>query len=371
LPTFTIQIDDPELDEMGDAGLIARHLGCRPKVLRFGETDVLTTYPSLVRAAEAPVIDTACAALLGLAREAHAQGYKAALSGEGADEWLASYPWYRVHKWLGLADVIPGLRISQFLRRAFLTLSGAPRFPRHVIREIEKQVGGYNAWLDVYGLMSLSKLRFFSPQMLEVMNEHPAYADIDLNRERLRRWHPLHRAIYLGARIQLPGLLLHAKGDRVAMHSSVQIRYPFLDEDVVSFLAKLHPSWKLHGFTGKYLLRLLAERWLPPAVVWRRKILFQAPFAGLHMDNPPAFVEQLFSAESLRKTGYFDPAAVAHWRRTSRHMRPHSAQRISVEMGLAAVFSTQLWHHLFIDSSLAALPLAADATGQYCPQAGG
>jgi asparagine synthase (glutamine-hydrolysing) len=132
----------------------------------------------------------------------------------------------------------------------------------------------------------------------------------------------------------------------------------FALEDVVAFIARLHPRWKLHGFTGKYLLRLVAERWLPKSLVWRRKTLFRASFDGLHMDNPPAFVEQLFSPESLRKTGYFDPAAVAHWRKQSRHMRAHSAQRISVEMGLAGVFSTQLWHHLFLNPSLADLPKA-------------
>ena len=64
---------------------------------------MLNTYPRLIRAAEGPVIDTSCAALLLLAREVHARGYKVALTGEGADEWLAGYPWYKVHKLLGLA----------------------------------------------------------------------------------------------------------------------------------------------------------------------------------------------------------------------------------------------------------------------------
>ena len=54
-----------------------------------GRAEVLQTYPELIRAAEAPVIDTACAALLMLAREVHRHGYKVALTGEGADEWLA------------------------------------------------------------------------------------------------------------------------------------------------------------------------------------------------------------------------------------------------------------------------------------------
>lgn len=33
-----------------------------------------------------------------------------------------------------------------------------------------------------------------------------------------------------------------------------------------------------------------------------------------------------------------------------------STQRTSIDMGLAGVFSTQLWHHLFIESNLADLP---------------
>ena len=41
-----------------------------------------------------------------------------ALTGEGADEWLAGYPWYKVNRVLGLLDVVPGLPLSQWLRRA-------------------------------------------------------------------------------------------------------------------------------------------------------------------------------------------------------------------------------------------------------------
>ena len=61
---------------------------------------------------------------------------------------------------------------------------------------------------------------------------------------------------------------INAKGDRVAMHSSVETRYPFLDEDVFAYLAPLHPRWKLRGFKEKYLLRRLAERWLPASIAW-------------------------------------------------------------------------------------------------------
>jgi asparagine synthase (glutamine-hydrolysing) len=142
----------------------------------------------------------------------------------------------------------------------------------------------------------------------------------------------------------------------VAMHSSVETRYPFLDEDVFAFLAKLHPRWKLRGLRDKYLLRLLAERWLPKSIARRPKVMFRAPFDSFHGDRAPAYVDQLLSAEALRKTGYFDPAAVTHWRTAYRSMWAYSPQRLSVEMGLVGVLATQLWHQTFIDSSLADVP---------------
>ena len=161
----------------------------------------------------------------------------------------------------------------------------------------------------------------------------------------------------LVGRVTLAGHLLQAKGDRVAMHSSVETRYPFLDEEVFAFTAKLHPRWKLRGLLrDKYLLRRLAERWLPRSIAWRQKAMFRAPFDSFHLENAPPFVDQLLSPESLRRTGYFDHPSVDHWRHAFRAMRPGSLQRIGVEMGLVGVVATQLWHHTFIDGNLAELP---------------
>jgi hypothetical protein len=65
---------------------------------------------------------------------------------------------------------------------------------------------------------------------------------------------------------------------------------------------------------------------------------------------------QLLSPESLRRTGYFDLEAVKDSREAFRRLRAGSYQRTCLEMGLAGVVSTQLWHHTFIDPSLADLP---------------
>lgn len=355
--TYTIRVDDPALDELSAANLSARHIGTKPPIVQeFRASDALETYPQLIQAAEAPVIDTSCAALLQLARRVHACGQKVVLTGEGADEWLAGYPWYKIAKLLDVLDFVPGMRLSDAARRAYLRFNQVPQYPAEFRRGLEDSVGGPNAWIDSYGVLGLSKLRFYAAPLREVLAQASPWADLGLSLERAKRWHPLNRGLWIGARVTLAGHLLQAKGDRVSMHSSVEVRYPFLDEDVFDFTAKLHPRWKLRGFRDKHLLRLVAERWLPPEIARRHKVIFRAPLDSFHMDPEPKFVSELLSEESLMRTGYFDVAEVRHWRKAFRQMRAGSLPRLSVEMGLAAVVATQLWHHTFIDGSLADLP---------------
>ena len=57
---------------------------------------------------------------------------------------------------------------GQAVRRLYLRLTGAPRFPASVVRRIQDMVGGHNGWLDTYGLMGMSKLRFYSESMRQV-----------------------------------------------------------------------------------------------------------------------------------------------------------------------------------------------------------
>ncbi len=358
IPTFTISIQDPSLNEQNEAATVARHLDTRSIVVDCGRSEVLNAYPELIRAAEGPVIDTACAALLLLARKVHETGYKAALTGEGADEWLAGYPWYKVQWLMQALDAVPGLPLSGLARRAYLRFTGAPKVSWQLARRAQEAIGGPNAWFNIYGLFSTAKMRFFSRAMWDQLGDRLAYDDLQLNVARARRWHPLNRSLYLGARVMLPGLLLSCKGDRVAMHSSVETRYPFLDEDVFDFLARLHPDWKMRGLRDKLILRYVADRYVPRSIAWRRKVMFRAPLDGFHTTNFPTFVDQLLSPESIRRTGYFDADSVQHWRQAFLAMRPGN-QRTMIEMGLVGVVATQLWHHTFIDGSLADLPSLA------------
>src|SRR5439155_14147807 len=89
---------------------------------------------------------------------------------------------------------------------------------------------------------------------------------------------------------------------------------------------------------------------------------FVARFDSLFNETAPQFFNELLSEESLRRAGYFEPAAVHAWRSRYHTLRAGSGQRTSVEIGLAAVVATQLWHHLFINAGLADLPSPSAAT---------
>ena len=261
------------------------------------------------------MIDTSCTALLRLARAVHQQDYKVALTGEGADEWLAGYSWFKTHRLLGLLDVVPPMKLSYWMRRLIMRVTGAPAGSVAAMDRVWNTLHDYTAFQDIYGIMGISRLRFYSPETLNALADYQPYLDVEPRFDRMKRWHPLNRAFFWAGRIHLAGHLLSSKGDRVAMHSSVETRYPFLDEEVFSFLARIHPRWKLRGLQDKYILRLLGERYLPREVPWRTKGMFRAPLDSFFDRQVPAFVDQLLSAESLRKTGYFHAPAVQFWAR--------------------------------------------------------
>jgi asparagine synthase (glutamine-hydrolysing) len=364
IPTFTISVQGQGLNEESEALQVARALGCEPIVVPCGPEQLRADYPELIAAAECPVIDTSCLGLMHLARIVHQNGFKVALTGEGADEWMAGYSWFKIHKLLNYTNMIPGTGVA--LRRLGAKLTGQPMFPLEQIRHTEKLLGGYNGWMDCYGLMSMNKLRFFGGDFRKQMITHSAFEDLDLPKE-LHRWHPFNRQMYIGARVMLPGHLMASKGDRVAMHSSVEARYPFLDEDVLAFLSRLHPRWKLRRLTDKFIERKVAQRWLPANVAWRKKHMFRAPMdAFAAATGKETWISEVMSRESMAKTGYFDYEAVQAAMTKLATMKRGFA-RTGLEMGLTAVTATQLWHHLYISGNLCSLDRVSGA-GPQVPQ---
>jgi len=351
IPTFTIQIKHPRLDETDRAMMAAALIGSTPTVISCGEAEIAGGYRDLVIAAECPVVDTSSAAIYQLATAVRNAGYKVALSGEGADEALAGYPWFKANRLIAPMDR-GGL--GDGWRKAMFGLPSHHPWARYQKRYA--QMGGYHATSDLYALCSLSGDGVYSRDFEDRLAGRTAADDLNLNLERMQHWHPLNRSLYLGYQVMLPGLLMTHKGDRPAMANSVESRFPFLDLKLVEFCARLGPEFKLRSLRrDKDILRRYAGGFLPPEIAQRPKSIFRARYSGSFLKPEPSFVQQLLSEESLRKTGYFDPKKVHQIRDRLRHYPGSLPPHMGWEVSFVGVLATQMWHHLFLGGGLCEL----------------
>ena len=63
----------------------------------------------------------------------------------------------------------------------------------------------------------------------------------------------------------------------MAMAASVELRPPFLDHELVDLAFRVHSRLKVHGGSGKWLLRRIAARHLPQPILERPKVGFRVP----------------------------------------------------------------------------------------------
>ena len=346
VPSFTIGFDNAGPDERAHSTESAKALGSPLTTVTLGSPEIAGMYPELVLAAEGPVMDTSCAALMKLAATVHGQGYKVALTGEGADEALAGYVWFktqaareRIRKYVGNG---PPLMVRKLLLAA---VGGGSRHRAPLFG-----IGGVRtAQQDMYEMIGQARPILYTPGMWDRLGDHSPYDDLSLpSVDKMKRWAPMNQSLYVGYKVMLAGLLMISKGDRISMHSSVETRYPFLDDDVIDFCSKIAPEYKLRGKTEKWILRQVAARTLPEAIANRPKTMFRSRFSGTFLDHGhPAWVDQLLSPDSLRKTGYFDPEIVKRERMKQQALPRVTARRFVMDIALTCVVATQLWHHLF------------------------
>lgn len=350
--SFTVGFDGAGTDESLLAQESAAALGSALTVVRMSCKDVAHHFAALHHSAESPVVDTSTACLMRLAEVVREKGYKVVLTGEGADEALAGYVWFRIEKALGVLDRLGAGLPSRAVRTLLFSMVGGRHQPSTsplaVLRTAQR---------DVYEPFARVRTELFSPELAVALHAHDAYDDLDLDPERMRLWHPLHRSLYVEYRVMLAGLLLQAKGDRATMRSGVEGRYPFLDDEIIDLCASLAPEYKLRGLTEKWLLRQVARRYLPRSVANRPKTMFRARLSSVMLGpSRPPWIEQLLSESALRRTGLFVPKCVSRERRMQMSYPALTPRRLVMDAALTAVVACQLWHHLFISRDLCELP---------------
>ncbi len=354
LETFSLAFRHPHYDEREFQQQVAQHLGTRHHVVEIDESTIARLFPETIWFAEKPLFRTAPAPLLALSQLVHQHHIKVVLTGEGADEVFAGYYIFKEDKirrfWAKAPESQWRPMILAKLYPYILQEKGtvAPfwrQFFKKYLTETEHPFYSHRLRWDNATYFA----RFLSPENRFQGGLEAHLTDLwELMPPEYSEWHPLNRAQFLEALLFMNGYLLSSQGDRMMMANSLEGRFPFLDHHLIDFAAQLHPDLKLHGLTGKYVLRLAFPELLPETIRNRPKQPYRAPIRQVFLGpHTPDVIRQMLDYQTLQAYGYFNPATV---HRLMKKIEQSSVVSARDEMAITFIISLQLLHYQFIEA---------------------
>ena len=302
--TFTIGFGERSHDESADARRVAEYLGT-DHVELTAEAPTIDLLPQIVRFMDEPMADSSALPTFLVCRLAR-EYVTVALSGDGGDELLGGYRRYfpdrRDQRFLRLP---PGLR-NRLARMA-------RSFPRWMpAREYLQYIGldslsRYSAWIR---LTTRDRLRgLLHPELACRLDHHNP-------QEWLRKLdtdsganHPAHRFTYIDYHSYLLNDIL-VKVDRMSMASSLEVRCPLLDRQLVELVSTFPPEFRASQDERKRVLRAVAGPWLPPGTLDKPKHGFSVPIAAWFRRAVGGQVETVLLDPAARTKAFVEERAV-------------------------------------------------------------
>ena len=314
---FTVGFPRSSIDETAAAARVARHLGCEHIVLPLSPMAAAEVLPAVQGSFDEPFAATAVVPIWHLSRLA-AQHVKVVLCGEGGDELFAGYKRQRnaqlmarlrpamlaLKPFADLLELLPrsGSRRLNYLRQ------NALRF-----REAAALRNGFQRFFRSTQISSAAlRARIYDPGFRARLDgpDTPEWLEQRyFTAPELRALPPLQQFLLADLSIHLLASHLH-RLDRASMAHSLEARVPFLSHQFVDWCMTIPLGLKLHGKTGKYVLRKAVEPWLPAETVKGRKYGFQLPFAEWFAGDFSDFARQVWHDSGAAASGFLNPAAI-------------------------------------------------------------
>jgi asparagine synthase (glutamine-hydrolysing) len=329
--TFTIGFSGGG-DERAFATTVAEHIGSNHHE-NLVTPDIVQELPHLIKHLEQPLFDNSILPTYLVSQFAQNE-VKVVLSGDGGDEPFAGYDWTR------FALSMPNLPlkwsppdwqwayqngVSGLLKKLVYDIghSGNGRYLRRIT--VSKE---YRQWL--YTSEFINQISNGNLPHLEKMLQTAQVSD-----ER-------DRFIYADLCAYLPEDVLF-KVDRMSMANSLEVRVPLLDHHFLEWVLQLPIEMRFRRGHGKYLLRKLAERYLPPVILKPRKQGFTVPMGHWLRGELLDPVIRIFNSQSFKQRNIVSPQSALEL------LNMHCNKRYDLGHRIWSLVILEVWARVWLD----------------------
>jgi asparagine synthase (glutamine-hydrolysing) len=273
--TFSIGFEgDAAYDETAYAKLAADRFGTDHTAFRVAPSTV-DLIDTLVWHHDGPFGDSSALPTYIVSKLTRAR-VTVVLTGDGGDELFAGY--------LRFLAAVVSERVPRAVGRAAGALFGrlrVPRRDRHWLARAGRFVGGLRLPLEeraaAWNALFYDRVAdLLNPELARSLAPIDPLRHLSAERERMAGRSTLGRLLHANFTSYLADDLL-VKTDRCTMANALEARSPFLDRELIEYVAALPDDLKLRGRTTKYILRKAFEDLLPRAIARRGKMGFGVP----------------------------------------------------------------------------------------------
>ena len=281
--TFSVVFKESEFSEAAHAQNVAKTFGTEHREILLSEDHLLSMLPDAFSDMDQPTMDGVNSYVISKAvKEA---GITVALSGLGGDELFAGYPSFRRAGQLRKMAMLPQAcrNAAAAVGRAFLNGSARNQKLWDLVESNCTSSAAYNISRRLFAPNEISALisdrRPLNSDLWPSAPSSllPAGGSMPFALSPLQHQDVINEV----SRLELSGYMTNTllrDTDQMSMAHALEVRVPFIDSAVVSFVLGLPGEWKLNGSRPKPLL-LDALGDLLPEEIWRRpKMGFTLPF---------------------------------------------------------------------------------------------
>lgn len=319
--TYSIGFEAQGYDEMEYARLAARHFGTRHHEYYVTPDDVVRAVPRIAEVFDQPFGNSSAVPTYYCARMARDDGVDILLGGDGGDELFGGNERYAKQYLYALYGDLPRL-VRKVLIEPAVFLLPEVGIAGKVQRYIRNASLPMPARYDNYNLLErLGATNIFTPEFLDSIDgAHPkrmlddAYAEAEARSL-------INRMLSLDMRFTLADNDL-PKVTRASELAGVAVRFPFLDDAIVSFSLGLPPRDKLRGTRLRYFFKESLRGFLPRPIIDKTKHGFGLPFGPWLRTHAALRDLALDSLSDLKKRRFVQPSFIDNL--TSTYVDSHA-----------------------------------------------